>query len=216
MLKIHIITVFPDSFKSYINSSILKNAQKKWIFEPIFYDLGDFSIKKTRRVDDRPYGWFPWAILSIEPLYKAIKSIEEKHPGIRKIYLSPKWKTLKQHKLEKLAKNKKDIILICGHYEWIDSRILEMFEIEEISIWDYILTSWELAAMVLIDWIVRLLPWVINEKSLEEESFSKKLWRKKEYPWYTRPEEFMWFKVPKELLSWDPKIIEKWKNNFNK
>jgi tRNA (guanine37-N1)-methyltransferase len=103
--------------------------------------------------------------------------------------------------------------LICGHYEGIDNRIMDLFDIKEISIWNYVLTSWELAAMVLIDGIVRLIPWVISDKSLEEESFSKKLKWKKEYPQYTRPRLFMWLSVPDELLSWDPKMIEKWKSN---
>lgn len=210
-MKIHIITMFPNSFLSYLETSILKIAQEKLIFEPIFYNLCDFSVKNTRRVDSRPYGWLPWTIISIEPLYKAISFIEEKYWNIDKIYLGPRWKTLKQQTLEKLAKNKKDLILICGHYEWIDARIIEIFNIKEISLWDYVLTSWEIAAMVLIDWIVRLLPWAISEGSLEEESFSKKLWRKKEYPQYSRPENFLWFKVPKQLLSWNPAEIEKWK-----
>ena len=216
MFKIHIITMFPDSFSSYLNTSILKIAREKWIFEPVFYNLCDFSVKNTRRVDDRPYGWFPWTIISAEPLYKVITHIEEKCGKLDKIYLSPRWKILRQQTLEKLAKNKKDLILICGHYEWIDARIIEIFNIKEISVWNYVLTSGELAAMVLIDWMVRLLPEVISERSLEEESFSKKLNRKKEYPQYTRPEEFLWHKVPEELLSWNPKTIEKWKKNFIK
>lgn len=194
-----------------MNSSILKNAASKWLLEIDFYDLADYSSVKTRRVDDKPFGWLPGAIISPEPLAKAIDSIQEKHWKMDIIFLSPKWKRLKQNLLEKFAKSEKDYILICGHYEWIDERIIELYNIKEVSIWDYILTSWELASMVFIDWITRLLPWVITSQSLEEETFSKKLWRKKEYPQYTRPREFMWKKVPDELLSGNQKLIEKWK-----
>ena len=210
-MKIHILTLFPESFESYFKSSIIKIAIDKKLFEPLFYNICDFSVRNTRRVDDRPYGGWAWTLISIEPLYKAISHIENKYWRLKKIYLTPGWKILNQTKLEKFAKSEKDIILICGHYEWIDERIKDIFQIEEISIWKYVLTSWELASMVFIDWIVRLLPWVISDKSLVEESYSASLKGKKEYPQYTRPEEFMWHKVPKELLSWDPKLIQKWK-----
>ncbi|MDD2487551.1 MAG: tRNA (guanosine(37)-N1)-methyltransferase TrmD [Candidatus Gracilibacteria bacterium] len=213
-MKIHILTMFPDSFSSYFKTSILRIAQEKGIFEPIIYNLCDFSVKNTRRVDSRPYGGFPGTIISAEPLYDAINSIEEKHGKLEKIYLSPRGEMLKQQTFEKLAKNEKDLILICGHYEGIDQRIIEIFGIKEISIGNYVLSGGELASMVLIDGIVRLLPQVISEKSLEEESFSKKLKRKKEYPQYSRPEDFLGIKVPKELLSGDPKEIEKWKKKF--
>ncbi len=208
----HIITLFPKSFESYFKTSILKIAQRKKKFKPIFYNLADFSVKNTRRSDDKPYGWLPWTILAVEPLYKVIKHIEEKFWNLQKIYMSARWKILAQKTLEKFAKNEKDLIVICGHYEWIDQRIMDIFNIEEVSLGKYVITSWELAAMIFIDWIIRLLPGVLSKKSLQEESFSKKLKRKKEYPQYTRPENFMWYKVPTELLSWNPKTIENWKN----
>lgn len=213
-MKFHIITIFPKAFESYFNSSIISRAQKDWIIEIIYYDLWDFSSKKTRRIDDRPFWGFAWTIISPEPLAKAITYIKNNFGDLDTIYLSPKWAKLKQQKLEEISKRNKDLILICWHYEWIDERIIKIFKVKEISIGDYVLTSWEIAAMVLIDWITRLLPWVINEQSLNEESFSKSLNRKKEYPQYTRPREFMWELVPEELISWDPKIINKWKNNF--
>lgn len=213
-MKFHIITIFPDAFKSYTDSSIIRRAQEKWLIEIIFYDLWNYSSNKTRRVDDKPFWWFAGAIISPEPLAKAIKYIQDKFGKLDILYLSPKWTRLKQPKLEKLANKNKDLIFICWHYEWIDERIIELFNIKEISVGDYILTSWELWAMILLDWITRLLPWVISPESLLEESFSPWLDRKKEYPQYTRPREFMWKKVPEELLSWDPKIINKWKNKF--
>jgi len=213
-MKFHIITIFPDAFKSYINSSIIKRAQERNIIEILFYDLWDYSSNKTRRVDDKPFWWLAGAIISPEPLAKAIKTIQTQSGKLDIIYLSPRGIKLKQQKLEKLSEKNKDLILICWHYEWIDERIIKLFKIKEVSIWDYILTSWELWAMILLDGITRLLPWVISPESLIEESFSQRLNRKKEYPQYTRPREFMWEKVPEELLSGDPKIINNWKKRF--
>lgn len=211
-MKIHLITMFPEILKNYFETSIMKIAQNKKIFEPIFYNLCDYTVKNTRRVDDRPYWWLPGTILSPIPLGNCIEEIFEKIWNKTQIFhLSPQGKKIKQQTFEKLAKEKQEFIVICSHYEWIDSRIIEHYKVTEYSIWDYVITSWELSTMVFIDWIIRLLPWVLNKKSLEEESFSKKLSRKKEYPQYTRPEIFKWLKVPEELLSWDPKKIEKWK-----
>ncbi|MCK9272413.1 tRNA (guanosine(37)-N1)-methyltransferase TrmD [Candidatus Gracilibacteria bacterium] len=213
-MKIHILTLFPESFESYFKSSIIKIAIDKGLFKPLFYNICDFSVKNTRRVDSRPYGGGAGTLISIEPLYKAISHIENMYGKLKKIYLTPGGKILNQAKLEKFAKSEKDIILICGHYEGIDERIKEIFEIEEISIGKYVLTSGELASMVFIDGIIRLLPGVINDKSLAEESYSPSLKGKKEYPQYTRPEEFMGHKVPRQLLSGDPKLIQKWKEKF--
>lgn len=213
-MKFHIITIFPSSFDSYLNTSILKRAKDNSQMGVLFYDLADYSEIRTRRVDDKPFWWLPWAIISPLPLSKAIEDIQSKYWKLDIYYLSPRWKILKQQHLEKFAKWAKDCILICGHYEWIDERIIDIYKVKEVSIWEYVLTSWELAAMVLIDWITRLINWVISSESLEEESFSKGINRKKEYPQYTRPREFMWKKVPEELLSWDPKIIKKWKESF--
>ena len=213
-MKFHIITIFPDSFKSYFDTSILKIAGEKGIFEPIIYNLCDYSVVNTRRIDDRPFWGFPWTIFSPEPLAKAIDDIRSRYWKLEIVYLSPKWKTIKAQTLEKFALENKDKILICGHYEWIDDRIIKHYKVREISLWKYVITSWELASMVLIDWIVRMLPWVINKDSLEEESFSEKLLRKKEYPQYTRPQEWKGMSVPAELLSWDPKKIKAWKNKY--
>lgn len=211
-MKIHFITIFPEILKNYFETSIMKIAQNKKLFEPILYNLCDYTIKNTRRVDDRPYWWLPGTILSPIPLGNCIEEIFKKiWNKILIFHLSPKGEKIKQQTFEKMAKNIQECIVICSHYEWIDSRIIEYYKVKEFSIWDYVITSWELSAMVFIDWIIRLIPWVLNEKSLEEESFSKKLLRKKEYPQYTRPEIFKWIKVPEELLSWNPKKIEQWK-----
>ncbi len=211
-MKIHIITIFPESFESYFSSSIMKNWVEKWLFDIELYKLNDYSTDKFKRVDEKAYGMHG-QVLSPEPLSKAIEDIFSKTWKIPVIYMSPRWDLLNQEKLEKYyTKLDKDFIIICGHYEWIDNRIIEQYVDYEISVWEYVLTSWELSATVFIDALVRHIPWVLwNKECLLEDSFSEKLNRKKEYPIYTRPENFKWKKVPKVLLSGNHKEIEKWK-----
>ena len=213
-MKAHIITIFPDSFNSYLNSSILKIAIKKWLFEAIFYKLNDFSTNKTKRVDEKAY-WMHWQVISPEPLQKAIDFIFKKvWKKIKVVYLTPSWDLLNQKKIENyLSLLKQEFVIICGHYEWIDQRIIDLYVDYKVSIWEYIVSSWELSSMVFIDTLVRNIPWVLwNFLSLEEDSFSKKLNRQKEYPVYTRPKEFMWKKVPDILISGNHKKIQEWKN----
>jgi tRNA (guanine37-N1)-methyltransferase len=131
------------------------------------------------------------------------------------IFLSPSGDLLTQEKIEKFLETLWDeVIIICGHYEWIDQRIVDHYVTHKISIWEYVLSSWELSAMVFIDSLVRLIPWVLWKSiSYEEESFSKKLNRQKEYPVYTKPRVFLWMEVPDVLLSGNHAEIEKWKKN---
>lgn len=213
-MKIHIITIFPESFKSYFNSSIIWKACDKWLLEINLYKLNDFSDKKFKHVDDKAF-WTHWQVISPKPLDKAINHIFEKvWKKIPVIYMSPSWKVLTQNNIEKYSKKLKEFIVICWHYEWIDQRIIDIYVDYEISIWKYILTSWELASMVFIDSIARFIPWILwNKHSLEEESFSKKLSGKKEFPHYTRPRNFLWLEVPEVLLSWNHKEIEAWKKS---
>lgn len=213
-MKIHIITIFPESFESYFSTSILKKAVEKKLFQPIFYKLNDFSSLPTKRVDEKAY-WMHWQVLSPVPLSKAINHIFQKvWKKIKVIFLTPSWDLLNQQKVEKYYQDLwEDFIIICGHYEWIDQRIIQKYVDYEISIWEYVISSWELSSMVFIDTLVRHIPWVLwNETSLVEDSFSEKLNRQKEYPVYTRPEIFEWLEVPKILLSWNHKEIQKWKN----
>lgn len=214
-MKIHIITIFPESFTSYFSSSIIWNAINNKLLQIEFYKLNEFSELKTKRVDDKPF-WSHWQIISPKPLAKAINFIFNKiWKKIKIIYLSPNWELLNQEKSEKLLEEfENEFIIICGHYEWIDERIIDIYVDYEISIWKYIISSWELAAMVLIDSLVRQIPNVLwNKKSLEEESFSKKFNRQKEYPQYTKPRIFEWVEVPKILFSWNHKKIDEWKKN---
>jgi tRNA (guanine37-N1)-methyltransferase len=214
MQKIHIITIFPESFESYINSSIIWKAQEKWLLKITLYKLNDFSTKNFKHVDDKAFGTHG-QVISPEPLSKAINHIFEKvWKKIPVIYMSPAWILLNQKKVEIFSKKLKEFVIICGHYEWIDQRIIDLYVDYEISIWKYILTSWELASMVFIDSIARFIPEVLwNPLSLEEESFSKKLFGKKEFPHYTRPRIFEWLEVPKVLVNWNHKEIENWKKN---
>ena len=226
-MKIHIITNFTGAFTSYFDSSIMRIAREKGLFEPIFYNLGDFSLQAQHRVDDKPYGGGAGALIQIEPMYRAITAIENKIKNtgmdsrlrgndgeVRKIYLWPRGERLKQAKIEQLSDEleKSEFIILCGHYEGVDHRVFEMFEFEQYSIGDFVVSSGELATMVFVDALVRLIPGVVwNEASLHEESFSEALDGKPEYPQYTRPADFMGYKVPDILLCGDPKKIGEWR-----
>lgn len=211
-MKIHIITIFPEAFESYMSSSIMWRAREKWLFSLFFYKLNDFSNERFHHVDDKAF-WMHGQVISPEPLAIAIEHIfSTLWKKVPVIYMTPSWETLTQEKVESLQESMNEFIIICGHYEWIDQRIIDLFVTYEISIWEYVLSSWELSAQVLIDALVRHIPWVLwNEMSLEEESFSTKLNRQKEYPVYTRPQDFRWLKVPEVLISWHHAEIEKWK-----
>lgn len=212
-MKIHIITIFPESFDSYFSSSIIKRAIEDSFFEAVFYKLNDFSVVPTGRVDDKAYGMHG-QVLSPEPLSKAIENIFTRvWKRLKVVYTSPSWDLLTQEKTEYYMEHLgEEFIIICGHYEGIDQRIIDIYVDYKISIWEYVLTSGELASMVFIDSLVRQIPGVLwNKQSYLEESFSLKLNRQKEYPVYTKPQEFMWKKVPDILMSGNHKEIEKWK-----
>ncbi len=216
-MRPHIIANFPASFSSYFDTSIMRIARERELFNPQLYNLGDFSLQAQHRVDDKPYGWWAGALLEIETMYRAITSIEAtlSTAPLRKIYLWPRGKRLIQSDCERLSLelSKNDFIILCGHYEWVDHRVFEMFEFEQYSIGDFVVSSGELAAMVFLDALVRLIPGVVgNSDSLREESFSSALEWKTEYPQYTRPSDFMGYKVPDVLLSGNPKKIQKWRN----
>ena len=162
--------------------------------------------------------------MTCQPFFDCIEEIKKKskYKNQYVIYPSPRWENLSQKKLEKFAEfwknvdenDNTEIIILAWRYEWIDQRIIENLVDEEVCIWEYVLTWWEIPAMILIDWISRLLPWVIwKEKSHIEESFSKAFDWKKEYPIYTKPEDFRWFKVPEILLSGHHGKIKEWKKN---
>lgn len=193
-MKIDVLTLFPEMFSS-LNESIIGRAIEKNLIEINLTNIRDFSKDKHKKIDDTPYGGGAGMVIKPDVVYDAFKSI--KKDNAKTIYLSPKGKVLNQKKVKELSKEK-HIILLCGHYEGIDQRVLDEIVDEEISIGDYVLTGGELPAMVLIDSVSRYVEGVISCESTEEESFSNGLL---EYPQYTRPEIFLNMRVPEVLKS---------------
>ena len=203
-MKFDVLTLFPEMFE-VLNQSILGKAQEKNLIDINLINIRDFSKDKHKKVDDSPYGGGAGMVMRADVVYDAFKSV--KTPNSKLIYLTPQGKPLNQAKVEELAKNE-HLILLCGHYEGIDQRVIDKIVDEEISIGDYVLTGGEIPAMVLIDSVSRYIEGVIKSDSKEEESFSQGLL---EYPQYTRPEEFEGQKVPEVLLSGHHQKIEKWR-----
>lgn len=204
-MKIDILTLFPNSFAP-LNESIVGRAKDNGKIEISITDIRTFSKDKHKKCDDTPYGGGEGMVMTVQPLWDAVSSVKKRNSHI--IYLTPKGETLTQQKVEEL-KEKKHLVLICGHYEGIDQRIIDHFVDEEISIGDYVLTGGELPAMVLVDAVARLLPNVLhNEESFKNETFANSLL---EYPQYSKPAEFKGMKVPDVLLSGNHQEIDKWR-----
>ncbi|MBT3293252.1 tRNA (guanosine(37)-N1)-methyltransferase TrmD [Candidatus Peregrinibacteria bacterium] len=217
-MRIDILTLFPGMFTGPLTESILQRAQDEELLEINFHDIRDFGIGQYKQVDDKPYGGGAGMLMRADVLVDAIEEVEgrrTKDEGAKphKVYLSPRGERLTQPKVETIARDHEWLILVCGHYEGIDQRVIDGGWIdEEISIGDYVLTGGELPAMVLIDSIARQIPGVLGKDlSAEEESFSAALDRKKEYPHYTRPDEFRSLRVPDVLISGHHAEIEKWR-----
>jgi len=207
MMKIDILTLFPEMFQGPFDESIIKRAQKKKLVEIKIHDLREWTDDKRGTVDNRPFGGGTGMVLMIKPIDKALKELKTEKTKV--IFLDPKGKVFNQKMSKKLAKNK-HLIFICGHYEDIDQRVREHLIDEEISIGDYILTGGELPAMVVIDTITRLIPGVLGkEQATKEESFGQQ--GLLEYPQYTRPAKFKGWKVPEVLLSGDHQKIDAWR-----
>lgn len=203
-MRFDVLTLFPEMFEA-INYSILGKAQEKDLIKVNITNIRDFSENKHKKVDDTPYGGGAGMVMMPDVVYRAYKSVYT--PKAKVIYMSPQGKKLDQSKVEELSKNE-HLIILCGHYEGIDQRILDKIVDEEISIGDYVLTGGELPAMVLIDSVSRYVEGVLKGDSIKEESFSQGLL---EYPQYTRPEIFENEKVPEVLLSGHHENIEKWR-----
>lgn len=212
-MRYHVLTLFPEMIEDGLNTSIIGRAMSKGIIELNAVNIRDFATNKHMKVDDYPYGGGAGMVMQAEPVYLSYKSVADKiieRTGNkpRVIYLTPQGKVFNQKMAEEFSKEE-DLIFLCGHYEGIDERALELIVTDNVSIGDYVLTGGELPAMVMIDTISRLVKGVLNnDDSAKYESFAD---NKLEYPQYTRPEEFMGMKVPKVLLSGDHKKVEKWR-----
>ena len=208
-MNCHILTLFPQMVLDGLRTSILGRAEEKGILSLEAVNIRDFSENKHNRVDDAPYGGGAGLVMQPGPVYSAYRSVADKlSKKPRVIYLTPQGRVFNQSMAEELSKEV-DLIFLCGHYEGIDERVLEMIVTDNISIGDYVLTGGELAAMVVIDSIARFVPGVLhNDESAEFETFHDSLL---EYPQYTRPEEFMGKKVPQVLLSGHHGNVDKWR-----
>ncbi len=205
-MRLDIVTIFPAMYTGPFSESIIKRARERQFVEINLVDLRDFTHDRHRTVDDRPYGGGAGMVMKAEPLFDAVESL--KTPASRVILLTPQGKPFRQADARRLS-GEAHLIMVCGHYEGVDERVREALVDEEISIGDYVLTNGNLAAMVVCDAVIRLLPGVLGcDESVVEESFSEELL---EYPQYTRPEVFRGMAVPEILLSGNHAAIADWR-----
>ena len=207
--KANILTLYPDIYPGYLGYSLLGKALEKNIWELNIYNLRDFGEGKHKTVDDKPFGGGAGMIIKPDILGDAIEeTLIKNHDQQKLVYLSPKGKPFKQVDAEKFSQSN-GVSILCGHFEGIDQRIIDIYEVEEISMGDYVLTGGEVASFAFLDAIIRLLPGVLgNEISIKDESFSDNLL---EYPQYTKPQEYKNIKVPDVLLSGNHEKIAEWR-----
>ncbi len=204
-MKITILTLFPEMFTP-LKSSIIGRACKEGKLDIDIVDIRDYTEDKHKKCDDYPFGGGAGMVMMAQPVGSAIEAVDPDHTA-RRIYLSPKGQTFKQEKVYELVSHE-HIVLLCGHYEGIDQRAIDLFIDEELSIGDYVLTGGELAAMVVADAAARYVDGVLSPESLVQESFSENLL---EYPHYTRPVEYRGLSVPEVLRSGNHAEIDKWR-----
>ena len=206
--SVHLLTLFPEMFPGPLGFSIVGRALKKKIWALNLVNLRNFSKKGPKYVDDKPYGGGSGMIIKSEIIHNALKHTTKKMKNYSLIYLTPQGKKINQEKVKQFIK-KDNLVLLCGKYEGVDQRVIDNWDMEEISIGDFILSGGELAAMNLVDSCVRLLPNTIgSSESLKNETFENNLL---EYPQYTKPREWMGKKVPDVLLSGNHKEIKNWR-----
>ena len=208
-MNFHVLTLFPEMIMNGLETSILGRAAAKGIVSFEAVNIRDYTLERHGKVDDYPYGGGAGMVMQAEPIYRAYEALVEKiGQKPRVIYMTPQGQTFNQSIAEDLAKEE-DLVFLCGHYEGVDERVLEMIATDHLSAGDYVLTGGELPAMMMIDCISRLVPGVLNNNvSAEFETFHDNLL---EYPHYTRPEVFMGKKVPDILLSGHHANVEKWR-----
>ena len=207
-MRIDIATLFPEMCDSVLNTSVLGRGIKNGFIEIHTHNIRDYTADKHRNVDDKPYGGGTGLVMQAQPIYDCIQDIISQHEITpRIIYMSPQGEKLTQDKVHELA-SEQGLILLCGHYEGVDQRVIDLFIDEEISIGDYVLTGGELPAMVVADCVARYVDGVLSPESLVQESFSENLL---EYPHYTRPVEYRGLRVPEVLRSGNHAEIDKWR-----
>lgn len=204
-MKIDILTLFPEMFTP-LRTSIIGRAVDSGKLEINVVDIRDYTLDKHKKCDDTPFGGGAGMVMMPQPIASAIEAVDPNHEA-RRIYLSPKGRTFNQEIVLEYAKEQR-LLLLCGHYEGVDQRVLDLFIDEEISIGDFVLTGGEIPAMAIVDAVSRYVDGVINVESLSQESFASGML---EYPHYTRPQEFMGLKVPDVLLSGHHQNIDKWR-----
>jgi len=208
-MRCDVITIFPEIFNAYFSLKIFERALQSGIVGIKVHNLRDYTFDRHKTVDDYPYGGGPGMVLKPEPFFRAVKAIRADGVETCTIMLSPQGKPFDQETALALSKEKRRLLFICGRYEGIDERVKDALVEREVSIGDYILTGGELAALVIIDSVVRLVPGALgDEHSADEESFS---WGILDYPHYTRPPEYEGLKVPETLLSGNHGEIARWR-----
>lgn len=207
MMKFNILTIFPEAFDSYLDTSIIGRARKEGLIKVNIIDIRDFTHDKHRTVDDTPYGGGAGMVMKVEPIYEALGSLDKRG---KTLLLSAGGKKFDEDMARELSAEK-EITLVCGRYEGVDQRVADHMCDREISVGPYVLSGGELPAMTIVDAVSRLVPGVLgNEESLKEESFDLEDGAK-EYPQYTKPEEFKSWKVPEILLSGDHGKVNEWR-----
>ena len=205
-MNFYVMTLFPEMVMGGLNNSIIKRALEKGLIRIEAVNIRDYTLDKHNKVDDYPFGGGVGMVMMADPVFSALRAVGAENKKI--IYMSPKGRILDQEKIEELSKED-DMVILCGHYEGIDERILEHWDIEEISVGDYILTGGEPAAIVLVDAVARLVPGVLshNESAMDESIYSGLL----EYPQYTKPRSYEGMDVPEVLLSGNHRQIYLWR-----
>ena len=204
-MRIDILTLFPEMFAP-LKESIIGRAVNGGKLEIVVTDIRDYTLDKHKKCDDAPFGGGAGMVMMAQPIASAIEAVDKNHEA-KRIYLSPKGRVFNQSVVTEYALLDR-ILLLCGHYEGVDQRVIDLFIDEELSVGDFVLTGGEIPAMAVVDAVSRYVDGVINRESLMQESFSAGLL---EYPQYTRPQEFMGLKVPDVLLSGNHKEVDKWR-----
>ena len=204
-MRIDILTLFPEMFTP-LTESIIGRAVKAGKVEIVVTDIRDYTENKHRKCDDYPFGGGAGLVMTPQPIYSAIQAVDPNHEA-RRIFMSPKGRTFCQPMVKELLSYDR-ILLLCGHYEGVDQRVLDLCIDEEISLGDFVLTGGEIPAMAITDSLCRYIGGVISDESLSEESFTGNLL---EYPQFTRPQNFMGMQVPDVLVSGNHKEVDKWR-----